>query len=249
MAFAAESIDLTLKVIVVGNGQVGKTTMLQRFCKGHFTPDYKKTIGTDFMQKKIYLEKFGDQEITLDLWDTAGQEVFAELTAGYYRSAGACALAFSTTDRASFEAIENWKAKVERVCGPLGDRHAPVMALVQTKTDLVDSPEAQIDPQEANALAKKLGIKFFRTSSKAKLNVDELFEYLAEAWMRKQADDGARDAVPAAGSGGVAAPAEKRQGFAEDKKSQPLSLKGEEGGKTEKGKQRAKGKKKKCTIL
>lgn len=61
------------------------------------------------------------------IWDTAGQEEFDALTSSYYRGTGACALVFSTVDRASFESIEKWKRKIEAECGDV------VMALVQNK--------------------------------------------------------------------------------------------------------------------
>ena len=102
-----------LQVIVVGNGGVGKTSMIKRFCTGTFTGEYKKTIGVDFLQKKVFVPSQGET-VTMDLWDTAGQEEFDTLTRNYYRGAQACVIVFSTTDRASFVAVENWKDKVER---------------------------------------------------------------------------------------------------------------------------------------
>jgi len=71
------------------------------------------------------------------LWDTAGQEEFDAITKAYYRGAQACVVAFSTTDRASFDAVKKWKRKVEDECG-----HIP-MVLVQNKIDLLH--EAQVD--------------------------------------------------------------------------------------------------------
>jgi Ras-related protein Rab-23 len=69
------------------------------------------------------------------LWDTAGQEEFDAITKSYYRGAQACVVAFSTTDRASFDAVTKWKSKVEDECGGMG-RGLP-MVLVQNKIDLM----------------------------------------------------------------------------------------------------------------
>ena len=88
MAMLEEEFDMSVKVIVVGNGQVGKTSMINRFARGDFTNDYKKTIGTDFFQKRVTDPRTG-QEVILNLWDTAGQEEFAKLTRNYYSKAGA----------------------------------------------------------------------------------------------------------------------------------------------------------------
>jgi len=170
-------VEESIKVIVVGNGGVGKSSLVQRFCKGKFTSEYKKTIGADFLERECFVRSL-NTTVTLMLWDTAGQEVFDALTARYYRGAGACVLAFSTTDRDSFEAVESWKNKVEAVCG----KGEVVMCLIQTKIDLID--EGVVSPEEAEALAKKLQVKFFRTSTKDNLNVDLVFEYLAESHLK-----------------------------------------------------------------
>ena len=96
-----------------------------RYCRGVFTSTYKKTIGVDFLEKTIEVDEV--ETVKLMIWDTAGQEEFDALTASYYRGTGCCALVFSTIDRASFEAVEKWKRKVEEQCGPT------VMVLVQNK--------------------------------------------------------------------------------------------------------------------
>jgi len=110
----------------VGNGGVGKSTMTARYCKGVYTTTYKKTIGVDFLEKTIELD--AGESVKLMIWDTAGQEEFDALTASYYRGAGACALVFSTVDRASFDAVEKWRRKIEAECGT-----GVVMCLVQNK--------------------------------------------------------------------------------------------------------------------
>jgi len=164
-----QDVDTTLKVIVVGNGQVGKTSMITRFAKGIFTNEYKKTIGVDFLEKKMYLNSIGE-EVTFLLWDTAGQEEYDAITRTYYKGAGCCILAFSTTDRASFDAVESWHKKVQDECGNI------VMVLVQNKVDLMDS--AAMEAREVEYLAKKLRLKLYRTCVKDDLNVSEVFQHL-----------------------------------------------------------------------
>ena len=77
------------------------------------------------------------EDVRLMLWDTAGQEEFDAITKAYYRGAQACVIAFSTVDRASFDAVKKWKRKVEDECG-----HIP-MVLAQNKVDLMH--ESQVD--------------------------------------------------------------------------------------------------------
>lgn len=163
-----EELEIAIKVVIVGNGAVGKSSMIQRYCKGTFTKDYKKTIGVDFLERQIVLD---GEEVRLMLWDTAGQEEFDAITKSYYRGAQACVLAFSTTDRDSFEAAHSWKMKVEDECGEI-----PTV-LVQNKIDLVD--QSVVDPEEADLLARALGCRLLRTSVKEDINVNAVFHHLA----------------------------------------------------------------------
>jgi len=171
-----EDIDVSVKVIVVGNGQVGKTSMITRFAKGIFTNEYKKTIGVDFLEKKMYLSSLGE-EITFLLWDTAGQEEYDALTRTYYKGAGAVVFAFSTTDRASFDDIKKWHAKVVEECGN------PAMVLVQNKVDLMD--DARMDAGEVEQLAKELRLKLYRTCVKDDLNVTDVFTHLGKEFVNR----------------------------------------------------------------
>ncbi|XP_013789621.2 ras-related protein Rab-23-like [Limulus polyphemus] len=167
-----EDVEIAIKVVVVGNGAVGKSSMIQRYCKGIFTNDYKKTIGVDFLERQIEVDC---EDVRLMLWDTAGQEEFDAITKAYYRGAQACVLVFSTVDRDSFKAVESWKSKVENECGTIH------MALVQNKIDLVD--EALVTREEADDLAKRLRLRFYRTSVKEDCNVSDVFQYLARKYI------------------------------------------------------------------
>lgn len=167
-----EEIETAIKVVIVGNGAVGKSSMIQRYCRGMFTKEYKKTIGVDFLERQI---EVNGEDVRLMLWDTAGQEEFDAITKAYYRGAQACVLTFSTVDRMSFLDIHSWKMKVEDECGEIP------MVLVQNKIDLID--QATVTPEEAETLAKKMRLRFYRTSVKEDLNVNEVFRYLCEKYL------------------------------------------------------------------
>lgn len=167
---------MSLKVIVVGNGRVGKTSMITRFAKGVATDNYKKTIGTDFMEKEITLAESGEA-VKLMLWDTAGQEMFSKLTRNYYKGSGAVVYVFSTTDRDSFLEVERWKSKVEEECGDI------VSVLVQNKIDLLD--QAAVSGEEVEDLARRMQVKLYRTCVKDNILVDDVFEYVADLFVRQ----------------------------------------------------------------
>lgn len=154
-----EDLEIAIKVVIVGNGAVGKSSMIQRYCKGTFTKEYKKTIGVDFLERQI----------------TISGEEFDAITKAYYRGAQACVVAFSTTDRDSFSAVRKWKKKVEDECGSIP------MVLVQNKIDLID--QASVKPDEVETLARELRMRLYRTSVKEDLNVDQVFNFLVERYL------------------------------------------------------------------
>ncbi|XP_023338259.1 ras-related protein Rab-23, partial [Eurytemora carolleeae] len=102
LAEYSEDLEIALKILIVGNGAVGKSSLIQRYCRGVFTNQYKKTMGVDFLEKSLSIS---GEEVRLLLWDTAGQEEFDCITRVYYRGAQGCILVFSTTDRSSFKQV------------------------------------------------------------------------------------------------------------------------------------------------
>jgi small GTP-binding protein len=243
-----DNVEDSIKVIVVGDGNVGKTSMLRRFVKGEFVDQYKKTIGAEFMEKDVYLREL-KQTVKLMLWDTAGQEVFNALTSSYYRGAGAAIIAFSTIDRDSFMNVEKWKQKVESRCGEI------TIILCQTKFDLMT--ESAISTAEAEALAIKLKLPFFRVSTKDDFNVTQIFEFTAQQSLQAGAGvDGGVDVIhgPAPTTGAKKAPVPAASAPAPASgdskgdvvKPAPVNMKPE---KTKKEKKEKKGFFSKCAML
>jgi len=225
-----QEVETAMKVIIVGNGCVGKTSMITRYCKGLKTENYKKTIGTDFMEKEMFV-KNSNEPVRMMLWDTAGQEMFAKLTKAYYKGADAVVYVFSTTDRESFLEIDRWRRKVEDECGPI------VSVLVQNKTDLLD--QAKMNSQEVEELARRLNIKLYRTCVKDNVLVDDVFDYVADSFLKKGGESNA-DSVPSITSMGKKTE-EKEEERKEEVISNTIVL--------EPSKRRTGGKKNQCQIL
>ena len=76
-------MGLHVQVVIVGDGGVGKSSLIRRYCQGSFTSAYRKTIGVDFLEKVVIADS--GQQVRLMLWDTAGQEEFDAITRAYYR--------------------------------------------------------------------------------------------------------------------------------------------------------------------
>ena len=123
----------------------------------------------DFLEKRMVVSPVME-EVTFLLWDTAGQEEYDGITRQYYKGAGCCVIAFSTTDRDSFDAVEEWYRKVTDECGDI------VIVLAQNKIDLID--EAKMTPQEVEDKARRMNLKLFRTCVKDNLNINEIFNEL-----------------------------------------------------------------------
>ena len=165
-----EDLNPSMKIIVIGNGQVGKSTLTIKFVKNIFTTQYKQTLGVDFLNIKKYIKKI-DQEIDFYIWDTAGQDNYNAITRRYYRGADACLIVFAINDRNSFNQVKSWHQKMIQECGNIP------AALIMSKIDLKN--DIQVSNEEAESLSKELKLKLFKVSSKEGIQVEECFEFLA----------------------------------------------------------------------
>ncbi|KAJ7309079.1 hypothetical protein JRQ81_008381 [Phrynocephalus forsythii] len=156
------------KIIVVGDLSVGKTCLINRFCKDTFDKNYKATIGVDFEMERF--EVLG-VPFSLQLWDTAGQERFKCIASTYYRGAQAIIIVFDMNDVASLEHTRQWLSDALKE----NDPSSVILFLVGTKKDLC-SP-AQYIPAEKDALkvANEMQAEFWAVSSLTGDNVREFF--------------------------------------------------------------------------
>jgi len=97
--------DYMLKLLLVGNSNVGKSSLLMRFADDEFTDEFRSTIGVDFKVRTI---QFQNKVVKLQIWDTAGQERFQTITSSYYRGCHGILLVYDSTDFDSFFGLEEW---------------------------------------------------------------------------------------------------------------------------------------------
>ncbi|EAX86289.1 small GTP-binding protein, putative [Trichomonas vaginalis G3] len=159
--------DYSLKVVVVGDSGVGKTCLLIRFIRDLWDEDSQPTLGVEFMTKIVSTEK---HRIQLQLWDTAGQELFRSVTRGYYRGSAGALLVFDLTNSDSFANINRWLQDVKDVA-----RADVVTLLIGNKVDICEAnPEKrQVTRQEAEDFAKQHNMKYFETSAKTGVQINE----------------------------------------------------------------------------
>lgn len=155
------------KVVLVGNGNVGKTSLVRRFCEGKFDESRILTIGVDFQLKTV---KLGERELRLSIWDVAGQDRFRTFRDQFYSGTMAAALVYDVTSPASFFDLARWRDEVR------GAVPGIPMAVVGNKLDL----GAVVPPGEAQGWARYEGnMPMLQTSALTGENVEEMFQGLA----------------------------------------------------------------------
>lgn len=199
-----------VKLVLLGEAAVGKSSLVLRFVSNDFNDNTSPTIGAAFLTQKCRLE---NRIVKFEIWDTAGQERFHSLAPMYYRNAAAAVVVYDITKAASLEKAKAWVKELQRQANP-----NIVIALVGNKLDLVDSPSSeeaspateeesteaaddddasqtsatpsgpskaddnarQVSREEAEAYAKECGLLFFEASAKTGANVGEVFTEIAK---------------------------------------------------------------------
>ncbi|KAL2765470.1 ras-related protein Rab-34 isoform 7 [Daubentonia madagascariensis] len=156
------------KVIVVGDLSVGKTCLINRFCKDTFDKNYKATIGVDFEMERF--EVLG-VPFSLQLWDTAGQERFKCIASTYYRGAQAIIIVFNLNDVASLEHTKQWLADALKE----NDPSSVLLFLVGSKKDLSTPAQYVLMERDALKVAQEIKAEYWAVSSLTGENVREFF--------------------------------------------------------------------------
>jgi small GTP-binding protein len=169
--------SFVFKILIAGDGGVGKTTLLRRFVDDVFDESTIETVGVDFFLKELKFEELRIK-CALQLWDLGGQERFRHLLDNFIMGARASLLLFDLTRMPKMNKILDWVNIVR-----LHDINLPIM-LVGTKLDLEDA--IAVDDDYAYTIKNTFNmINYFKTSSKSGYNVGEVFETLARELMKK----------------------------------------------------------------
>ncbi len=174
-------MELKAKVTLLGDSEVGKTSLILRYVKNEFTEVYKQTLGADFMTKKIEINGDPNKQITLAIWDLAGQEQFSSLREYYLAGTLAAIICFDLTKKITFEHVPAWMQETRNICGDI-----PII-LVGTKNDLEDRrrvSKKEVETFTEKDISKK--VKFFETSSALHHNVNEAFQYIVDSYIQTE---------------------------------------------------------------
>jgi len=172
-----------LKVIILGDSGVGKTSLMNQYVNKKFSAQYKATIGADFLTKEVTVD---DRLVTMQIWDTAGQERFQSLGVAFYRGADSCVLVFDVIQPKTFDNLDSWRDEFLIQAGPRDPDNFPFVVL-GNKVDI----DARAVPQK-RALAwcqAKGNIPYFETSAKEAINVEQAFQVIARNALKQESEE------------------------------------------------------------
>ena len=159
------------KVVLIGESGVGKTCIINQFMNGKFDANSLSTLSAQFFRKNIVFS--GDKNITLDIWDTAGQEMFRSLNRIFYSNSKVVVLVYDVTNKKSFDELKNyWWGQIKENCN-----NNIIIALAANKCDLYE--QRQVSDEEGEEFAESLGALFASTSAKNDSGITKLFEDIA----------------------------------------------------------------------
>lgn len=168
--------NFVFKILVGGDGAVGKTTLLRKYVDGTFDESSIATVGVDFFIKQVVYENVGS--CTLQIWDLGGQERFRHLLESFIMGAKGALLLFDLTRMPKIDNILNWVNIVR-----MHDLDLPIL-LVGTKLDLEDF--VAVDDDSAQSIKNAFNmINYVKTSSKTGANVELVFDLIIEKLMEK----------------------------------------------------------------
>ncbi|XP_076258119.1 RAS oncogene family member Rab9 isoform X2 [Rhynchophorus ferrugineus] len=174
------SKNTLLKVVILGDGGVGKSCLMNRFVSNQFDEHSFHTIGVEFLNKDIEID---GETYTLQIWDTAGQERFKSLRTPFYRGSDICILTYAIDDKTSFNNLEMWRTEFSYYADVKENNQIPFI-VVGNKSDVI-AEEREVSQLEMETWCNENGItSCIETSAKNASNVQEAFKMAVQHWLR-----------------------------------------------------------------
>ena len=170
--------EISVKLLLVGDTCVGKTSLLLQYTENTFVEDHGATIGVEY---KIKMFQYRDFQVKLQIWDTAGQERFHSITNNFFHNADGILFVYDITNAKSFEGVKNWIDEASEV----GDYFKRI--IIGNKCDLED--KRQVSLKELKELADKEKVNFYETSAKNNINLKEVFNKIVELIFENKDDE------------------------------------------------------------
>ena len=173
-----QKIKLSLKILLIGDSQVGKTSLLLKYTEHVFPEEHIATIGVEYKDKFVIKDNYN---IRLQIWDTAGQERFHSITKNIYRNAHGVLFVYDITNKESFLNIKNWIKDLQNVGNDIKG------VILGNKIDLEQKREVQ--KELAEELANKNEMPFLETSAKQNIKVNEGFDLMINELLKDKSEN------------------------------------------------------------
>lgn len=166
------------KLVLIGPGAVGKTSLVKRFVEDTFSHSYKITIGVDFLTKSVEVED--GVGVKLTIWDIGGQDRFKFMRPRFYDGCHGALVVYDLSRAETFEKMRKWIGELNQFAG----EHVPFV-LIGNKVDLLEDTGEVVEREEAKRLAKEEESIYIETSAKTGENVEEAFIELTKLMIKK----------------------------------------------------------------
>ena len=169
--------ELKLKILLIGDSSVGKTCMILKYIDNNFPETHIATIGVEYKSKIIYTDKY---KITLNIWDTSGQERFKSITKSFFINANGALFVYDITNNKSFENVKNW-IKDSEIYGKFDS------IICGNKVDLDSQRAIKFDTLKEFGLKQKIPV--IETSAKTGVNIEQAFKMLVDQILKGRNDE------------------------------------------------------------
>ena len=172
----SHSKSIQFKFLVLGEGKIGKTSLIERYINKTFKSNYIATIGMDIRRKRL---EINNKEVDISITDTAGQERFRSITKMFYKGADGILVGFDLTDRNTFEQVNYWISQIEEN----SSKDYPIsLVLFGNKCDNVEN--IKVSEEDIEKLKEKYKLTFYKTSAKDGTNVQNAFQHLTKITLK-----------------------------------------------------------------
>ena len=173
MSFDENELE-SIKIVLIGESGVGKTSIISQFIDKVFLDDRQSTIGGTFTTKIVQCGK--GKTVRLEIWDTAGQERYRSVTNMFYKDANAAVLVYDITSKFTYQELKKYWVEQVKETSPKNI----ILSIIANKSDLIENE--QVDEGEAREFAKTINALFAVTSAKNNIGVNELFLEIAKKY-------------------------------------------------------------------
>ncbi|XP_056372167.1 dnaJ homolog subfamily C member 27, partial [Oenanthe melanoleuca] len=162
---------LRVKVISMGNAEVGKSCIIKRYCEKRFVSKYLATIGIDYGVTKVQIR---DREIKVNIFDMAGHPFFYEVRNEFYKDTQGVLLVYDVGSKESFDSLDSWLAEMKQELGPHGSMENVVFVVCANKVDA--GKLRVVDESEGRLWAESRGFLYWETSAQSGEGIQEMFQ-------------------------------------------------------------------------